>query len=138
MRSRVMPGSSPTIERRAPTMRLKSVDLPTFGRPTIVTSGNAGRASTADGAVASVSFVLMIECEQSNVRCECAARSDLKKQLAEACAKLISCGAHVETTSHHRSHPRDFPARTCSRTAFGTCCTPRARPAGRGLRGGAP
>src|SRR5215212_2381094 len=40
MRSRVMPGSSPTMERRSPTSRLKSVDFPTFGRPTIATSGN--------------------------------------------------------------------------------------------------
>src|SRR5215207_5902120 len=41
MRSRVMPGSSPTMERRSPTSRLKSVDFPTFGRPTIATSGSA-------------------------------------------------------------------------------------------------
>src|SRR5262252_2901356 len=34
-----MPGSSPTIERRCPISRLKSVDLPTLGRPTMVTSG---------------------------------------------------------------------------------------------------
>src|SRR5579872_4166984 len=38
-RSRVMPGSSPTIARREPTMRLKSVDLPTLGRPTIAIIG---------------------------------------------------------------------------------------------------
>ena len=30
-----MPGSSPTIARRDPTMRLNSVDLPTLGRPTM-------------------------------------------------------------------------------------------------------
>src|SRR5712692_7297505 len=41
MRSRVMPGSSVTIERRCPTRRLNSVDLPTFGRPTITTDGLA-------------------------------------------------------------------------------------------------
>src|SRR5271157_1453793 len=39
MRSRVMPDSSPTIERRLPVSRLKSVDLPTLGRPTTATSG---------------------------------------------------------------------------------------------------
>src|SRR5262245_32170786 len=39
MRSRVIPGSSPTIDRRDPTSRLKSVDLPTFGRPTIANVG---------------------------------------------------------------------------------------------------
>src|SRR5690348_15774566 len=39
MRSRVMPGSSPTMERRLLVSRLNSVDLPTFGRPTMATSG---------------------------------------------------------------------------------------------------
>jgi len=38
-RSRVMPGSSPTIARREPTMRLNSVDLPTLGRPTMASVG---------------------------------------------------------------------------------------------------
>jgi hypothetical protein len=38
-----MPGSSPTIDRRDPTMRLKSVDLPTFGRPTIAMVGGCLR-----------------------------------------------------------------------------------------------
>src|ERR671926_1655164 len=37
MRSRVMPGSSPTMDRRSPISRLKRVDLPTFGRPTMAT-----------------------------------------------------------------------------------------------------
>src|SRR6266566_6378757 len=40
MRSRVIPGSSVTMERRWLIKRLKSVDLPTFGRPTIAMSGN--------------------------------------------------------------------------------------------------
>src|SRR3989442_1323652 len=36
-RSRVVPGSSSTMATRSPTRRLKSVDLPTFGRPTMAT-----------------------------------------------------------------------------------------------------
>src|ERR1039458_1219365 len=40
MRSRVIPGSSPTIERRLPVIRLNRVLLPTFGRPTIATNGS--------------------------------------------------------------------------------------------------
>src|SRR5216684_3513388 len=40
MRSRVIPGSLVTIERRVPVSRLKIVDLPTFGRPTITTDGS--------------------------------------------------------------------------------------------------
>jgi hypothetical protein len=39
----VIPGSSPTIDFLEPVRRLKSVDLPTFGRPMIATSGNAIR-----------------------------------------------------------------------------------------------
>src|SRR5580698_6025805 len=51
MRSRVMPGSSPTMERRLWVRRLKRVDLPTLGRPTMATSGRAstpGVAGTTD------------------------------------------------------------------------------------------
>src|SRR5580698_5586829 len=51
MRSRVMPGSSPTMERRLWVKRLNSVDLPTLGRPTMATRGNVsapGRADTTD------------------------------------------------------------------------------------------
>src|SRR5215469_2515464 len=40
MRSRVIPGSSPTIDRREPVSRLNSVDLPTLGRPQIAISGD--------------------------------------------------------------------------------------------------
>src|SRR5215813_6062351 len=36
-RSRVTPGRSSTRARRLPTRRLNSVDLPTFGRPTMAT-----------------------------------------------------------------------------------------------------
>src|SRR5438552_5482009 len=39
MRSRVMPGSSPTMARRCPVMRLKRVDFPTLGLPTMTTVG---------------------------------------------------------------------------------------------------
>src|SRR5688572_15998277 len=34
MRSRVIPGSAVTIDRRLPIRRLKRVDFPTLGRPT--------------------------------------------------------------------------------------------------------
>src|ERR1017187_9879320 len=40
MRSRVIPGSLVTIDRRVPVRRLKIVDLPTLGRPTITTDGS--------------------------------------------------------------------------------------------------
>src|SRR6266702_800610 len=47
MRSRVIPGSSPTIERRLLVIRLNSVLFPTLGRPTIATSGSAPAPSVA-------------------------------------------------------------------------------------------
>src|SRR5215469_9404235 len=43
-----MPGSSPTIARREPTRRLKSVDLPTLGRPTIASVRATGRSHERD------------------------------------------------------------------------------------------
>src|SRR5579872_2197652 len=39
-----MPGSSPTMARREPTIRLNSVDLPTLGRPTIAIVGTGALA----------------------------------------------------------------------------------------------
>src|SRR5690242_13716537 len=39
MRSRVIPGSSPTMARRWPVIRLNRVDFPTFGLPTMTTVG---------------------------------------------------------------------------------------------------
>src|ERR1700733_15648402 len=40
MRSRVIPGSLVTIERRVPVRRLNSVDFPTLGRPTVTIDGS--------------------------------------------------------------------------------------------------
>src|SRR4029453_616473 len=51
-RSRVTPGASSTMARRARTMRLKSIDLPTFGRPTTTTTGNARRVASTRAAIA--------------------------------------------------------------------------------------
>src|ERR1700691_163625 len=42
MRSRVIPGSLVTIDRRVPVRRLNSVDFPTLGRPTITIDGSLG------------------------------------------------------------------------------------------------
>src|SRR4029078_3821082 len=39
MRSRVMPGSSVTMERRCPIIRLNKVDLTTLGRPRMAMRG---------------------------------------------------------------------------------------------------
>src|SRR5512137_912751 len=52
--SRVMPGSEWTRDLRWPRMRLKSVDLPTLGKPTMTTRGSfamAGLGSSRDEGV---------------------------------------------------------------------------------------
>src|SRR6266567_3399529 len=45
MRSRVIPGSLVTMARRVPVKRLKSVDLPTLGRPTMTRDGSRSAIS---------------------------------------------------------------------------------------------
>ena len=50
-RSRVTPGRSSTSARRLPTRRLNSVDLPTFGRPTMATEKVMGRTRGLGGAL---------------------------------------------------------------------------------------
>jgi hypothetical protein len=51
LRSRVIPGRSWTTARRVPSTRLKNVDLPTFGRPMMATTGAGigGVAGAPDG-----------------------------------------------------------------------------------------
>src|SRR5690606_25946740 len=44
LRSRVTPGRFSTIAACSPMMRLNSVDFPTFGRPTMATTGTAASA----------------------------------------------------------------------------------------------
>src|SRR5262245_24484091 len=56
MRSRVIPGSSVTMERRCPISRLNSVDLPTFGRPKMAMSGSEADMRCSDGSELSLPF----------------------------------------------------------------------------------
>src|SRR5712692_8861607 len=51
MRSRVMPGSLVTMARRDPVKRLKSVDLPTLGRPRMTRDGRVVVMKLSGGAV---------------------------------------------------------------------------------------
>src|ERR1700728_2185238 len=50
-----MPGSSPTIDRRELVRRLKRVDLPTLGRPTMATTGHFEVSTTASRRMAGAS-----------------------------------------------------------------------------------
>ena len=54
-RSRVTPGMSSTTAARRPMIRLTSVDLPTFGRPTIATTGTATSSSAPRSSTTSKS-----------------------------------------------------------------------------------
>src|ERR1700721_3742318 len=68
MRSRVIPGSSPTIDRRLPVSRLNSVDFPTFGRPTMAMTGASvetvrrASAGTRPSRIASLGAASGISC----------------------------------------------------------------------------
>src|SRR5579872_1241919 len=73
MRSRVIPGSSVTIERRVPVSRLKIVDFPTFGRPTITTDGSfsvIGRHNEPQARGSGASTVPYCTLKQKLRRCE--------------------------------------------------------------------
>ena len=56
-RDRVIPGSSPTIDRRLRVSRLKSVLLPTLGRPTIATRGSPWRPAPAFAGTTDLRYV---------------------------------------------------------------------------------
>src|SRR5678815_984266 len=58
MTSRVVPGIAVTIARRVSLKRLKSVDLPTFGRPTSTTEGKWRRTGRFCGSVDRLSLTL--------------------------------------------------------------------------------
>ena len=60
MRSRVIPGWSPTIDLRSPVKRLNSVDLPTLGRPTTATNGRASRVSVSSICSGSVVIIIAV------------------------------------------------------------------------------
>src|SRR5215472_7750228 len=51
MRSRVIPGSLVTMARRVPVKRLKSVDLPTLGRPTMTKDGRCAVMNLGGSAI---------------------------------------------------------------------------------------
>src|SRR5271169_4246636 len=84
MRSRVMPGSSVTIERRVPVRRLKSVDLPTFGRPTI----------TMDGSLAVIEIPAGFLAQNGNLHCS--APSDGAREYSRTAPHAEAGSSHLE------------------------------------------
>src|SRR5882672_7007359 len=68
IRSRVMPGSLVTMERRVPVNRLKSVDLPTLGRPTMTSDGRrSGISSWAGATVGAAACWAIFQCSAFRV-----------------------------------------------------------------------
>src|SRR5881296_1078220 len=71
MRSRVMPGSLVTMARRVPVKRLKSVDLPTLGRPTITRDGrSSGIGSWAGCTLSAAAYCSTFQCSVFRVASE--------------------------------------------------------------------
>src|SRR6267378_2509528 len=68
MRSRVMPDSLVTMERRVPVKRLKSVDLPTLGRPTMTRDGRrSAMSSWAGPTVSAAACCAIFQCSAFRV-----------------------------------------------------------------------
>src|ERR1700728_408130 len=121
MRSRVMPGSSPTIERRELVRRLKRVDLPTLGRPTMATTGHAevstaasrriGGAAGASGSGSSASMRPMGPWR-------CTGRLRILPSRAAALASAAARAAVPRLTSARECWPR--VAGVARRAAFAT------------------
>src|SRR6266849_2879945 len=69
MRSRVMPGSLVTMERRVPVKRLKSVDLPTLGRPKMTRDGSrSGISSWAGRTIGAPIRCTIFQCSAFELR----------------------------------------------------------------------
>src|SRR5437867_8708810 len=95
MRSRVIPGSSPTIARRCPVMRLKRVDFPTLGLPTMTTVGMAADmkphdSSGGDPAGAKRWYPIFLDLEDRRVLVVGAGKVALRKTQG-----LLGAGARV-------------------------------------------
>src|SRR6202044_1086875 len=113
MRSRVMPGSSPTIERRELVRRLKSVDLPTLGRPTMASTGHVdvstgvsrrvigGIAASGSGSSASMRGIGPCRCAM-----DCTGRLRILPSRAAALASAAAFAAAPRLTSARECWPR--------------------------------
>src|SRR5690606_6376319 len=71
VRSRVVPGSFCTIARRSPIIRLKSVDFPTFGRPTRATIGFATGVTIRHPSVHAKARAGMHASKRTSVNVQC-------------------------------------------------------------------
>src|SRR5215467_4717610 len=91
MRSRVMPRSSPTMARRCPVMRLKRVDFPTLGLPTMTTVGMAADMKSHDNSEGAKRwYPIFLDLKDRSVLVVGAGKVALRKTLG-----LIEAGARV-------------------------------------------
>src|SRR6267378_5927656 len=71
-----MPGSLVTMERRVPVKRLKSVDLPTLGRPTMTRDGRFSAISSWAGhTMSAVADCAIFQCSAFERRLKAARRA---------------------------------------------------------------
>src|SRR5262249_40130312 len=102
-RSRVMPGSSPTIDLRLPIKRLKRVLLPTLGRPTIASTGMrfsaAGRSRVGELREEFGNDFDFVECWNNQVIIE--TRSAL---LVRGPGSLVFCSSKCDCATGGESH----------------------------------
>src|SRR5260370_30079867 len=107
MRSRVMPGSLVTMERRVPVKRLNSVDLPTLGRPTITSDGRRSAISSWAGrTLGATASCAIFQCSATRRCAQCAPgpgtyrseehTSELQSHLNLVCRLLLEKKKHQE------------------------------------------
>src|SRR5215471_17853812 len=112
MRSRVMPGSSPVMARRDPVMRLKRVDFPTLGLPTMTTVGMAADMKPHNSSGASKRwYPIFLDLESRPVLVVGAGKVALRKTRG-----LIEAGARVTVIApRHRPEFEALPVRLVGR-----------------------
>src|SRR5271154_928698 len=120
-----MPGSSPTIERRELMRRLKRVDLPTLGRPTMARTGHfevstaaSRRMAGAAGPSGSGSSASMRRIGSWCWRIDCTGRLRILPRRAAALASAAAFAAAPRLTSARECWPR--VAGVARRAAFAT------------------
>src|ERR1700687_2944656 len=99
-----MPDSLVTIERRVPVKRLKSVDLPTLGRPTMTSDGRrSAMSSWAGPTVGAAACCAIFQCSAFRVAPEGKRWCGRRKVAAElTCSKFT--GRETVQEEHLRAN----------------------------------
>ena len=112
LRSRVTPGSSWTIASRRPTMRLTSVDLPTFGRPTTATTGFGPSACGHQAAAAAGRSAATSDAPSVRTTSTGRGRSDTPRAVEEAVLGQDDVGQQHAGVGGNGGEPAGRPRRS--------------------------